>query len=84
MRKYPGIPELLQQFTLEQGADEGWVTMQELRDRFRLIQVQGNTVSGFLHRRESGPFEQFPYLVTRIERRERSHSSDPPKCRYLV
>jgi hypothetical protein len=84
MRKYPGIPELLEQFMQEQGADERWVTVQELRDRFGLTRYQGNTVSGFLRRLESGPFGQFPYIVSRIEHTEGSHRSDPPKCRYLV
>ena len=68
----------------EQDADERWVTVQELRDRFGLTRYQGNTVSGFLRRLESGPFGQFPYIVTRIEQTEGSHCSDPPKCRYLV
>ena len=70
MRKYPGIPELLEQFMQEQGADERWVTVQELRDRFGLTRYQCNTVSGFLRRLEFGSFGQFPYIVTRIERAE--------------
>lgn len=68
----------------EQGADERWVTVQELRDRFGLTRYKGNTVSGFLRRLEFGPFGQFPYIVTRIEQMEGNHLSDPPKCRYLV
>jgi|WetSurMetagenome_2_1015567.scaffolds.fasta_scaffold537138_2 hypothetical protein len=84
MRKYPGIPELLEQYMQEQGADERWITVQELRDRFGLARYQGNTVSGFLRRLESGPFGQFPFIVTRIEQAEGGHRSDPPKCRYLV
>jgi hypothetical protein len=84
MKKYPGIPELLEQFMQEQGADERWVTVQEIRHRFGLTRYQGNTVSGFLRRLESGPFGQFPFIVSRIEHTERSHLSDPLKCRYLV
>ena len=68
----------------EQGADERWVTVQELRDRFGLTRYQCNTVSGFLCRLEFGPFGQYPFIVTRIEQTEGSHRSDPPKCRYLV
>ena len=68
----------------EQGADERWVTVQELRDRFGLTRYQGNTVSGFLRRLESGPFGQFPHRVSRIEQTEGSHRSNPPKCWYLV
>ncbi|MFA5269472.1 MAG: hypothetical protein WC379_16025 [Methanoregula sp.] len=84
MKRYPGIPELLEQFMREQGADERWVTVQELRDRFGLTRYQGNTVSGFLRRLESGPFGQFPYIVTRIEQMDGNDRSNPPKCRYLV
>ena len=84
MRKYPGIPEQLEQFMQEQNADEQWVTVQELRDRFGLTRYQGNTVSGFLRRRESGSFGQFPYIVTRIEQMDGSDRSNPPKCRSLV
>jgi len=84
MRKYPDIPELLKQYMQEQDADERWVTVQELRDRFGLTRYQCNTVSGFLRRLESGPFGQYAFMVTRIEQTEGCHRSDPPKCRYLV
>jgi hypothetical protein len=80
MRKYPGIPELAEQFIREQGADERWVTVQELRDRFSLTRYQGNTVSGFLHRLEFGPFGQFPYIVSRIEHTGGSHLSSPQQA----
>ena len=84
MKRYPGIPELLEQFMREQGADEQWVTVQELRDRFGLTRYQGNTVSGFLRRLESGPFGQFPYIVASITRGEGENPSGPKKCRYLL
>lgn len=84
MRKYPGIPELLEQFMQEQGADERWVTVQELRDRFGLTRYQCNTVSGFLRRLQSGPFGKFPFIVTNITREEGENPSDPKKCRYLL
>jgi hypothetical protein len=84
MRKYPGIPELLEQFMLEQGADDRWVTVQELRERFGLTRYQGNTISGFLRRLESGPFGQFPYIVASIAREESDNPSGPKKCRYLL
>ena len=84
MRKYPGIPELLEAYMLEQESAKRWVTVQELRDRFGLTRYQCNTVSGFLRRLESGPFGQFSYIVTRIEQTEGGHLSDPPKYRYLV
>jgi hypothetical protein len=84
MRKYNGMPELLEQFMEEQEADEWWVTVQELRDRFGLTRYQCNTVSGFLRRLEFGTFGRFPYIVLRIEQTGGENPSDPPKCRYLV
>jgi hypothetical protein len=84
MRKYPGMPELLEQFMQEQGTDERWITVQELRDRFGLTRYQCNTVSGFLRRLHAGTFGQFPYIVARVEPAEGVTLSGPPKCRYLV
>jgi hypothetical protein len=84
MRKYPGIPELLEQFMQEQGAKEQWITVQELRDRFCLTRYQCNTVSGFLRRLEFGTFGRFSYRVIRIEHVKGAGPSDPPKCRYLI
>jgi|GEM_PF-843608 len=84
MRKYQGMPELLEQYMGEQGSGEQWVTVQELRDRFGLTRYQCNTVSGFLRRLEFGSFGRFPFIVARIEKTEGTNPSDPPKCRYLV
>jgi hypothetical protein len=84
MNKYPGIPEILEQFMEEQGTDDRWVTVKELRDRFGLTRYQCNTVSGFLRRLEFRSFGVFPYIVLRIEQAAGTSSSDPPKCRYLV
>ena len=84
MKKYSGIPELLEQYMVENGTDERWVTVQELRKRFGLKRYQYNTISGFLRRLEFGSFGQCPYIVLRIEKVERTSPSDPPKCRYLV
>jgi hypothetical protein len=84
MNKYPGIPEILELFMEEQGTDDRWVTVQELRDRFGLTRYQCNTVSGFLRRLEFRSFGGFPYIVMRIERAGGTTSSNPPKCRYLV
>jgi len=84
MRKYPGIPELLEAYMQEQGSAERWVTVQELRDRFGLTRYQCNTVSGFLRRLEYGPFGQFPFIVEKIERPAGENPSDPKKCRYLL
>jgi hypothetical protein len=84
MRKYPGIPELLETYMQEQGTTERWVTVQELRDRFGLTRYQCNTVSGFLRRLEFGPFRQFPFIVAKIMREEGGKPSDPKKCRYLL
>ena len=84
MRKYAGIPELLEQFMQEQQAEERWITVQELRDRFGLTRYRCNTVSGFLRRLEFGSFGRFPYIVMRIELASGQYPADPPKCRYLV
>ena len=84
MRKYPGIPELLEAYMQEQGSSERWVTVQELRDRFGLTRYQCNTVSGFLRRLEFGPFGQFPFIVAKITRGEGEKNSDPKKSRYLL
>ena len=84
MRKYSGIPELLEQYMEENSADERWITVRELCDRFGLTRYEYNTISGFLRRLESGPFREFPFIVLKIERIERTSPSDPPKRRYLV
>ena len=84
MRKYNGIPELLEQFMRDEGTSERWVTVQELRDRFSLTRYQCNTVSGFLRRLHTGTFGQCPYIVLRIEQAGGHRPCDPPKCRYLV
>jgi hypothetical protein len=84
MKKYSGIPELLEQYMVESGSDERWITVRELCDRFGLERYEYNTISGFLRRLESSPFREFPYIVLRIEPIERTLPSDPPKRRYLV
>jgi hypothetical protein len=58
MKKYHGIPELLEQYMAENRTDERWVTVQELRERFCLTRYQYNTISGFLRRLEFGTFGQ--------------------------
>jgi hypothetical protein len=84
MRKYPGMPELVEQFMQEGGADEQWVTVQELRDRFDLNRYKCNTISGFLRRLHGGTFGRCPYIVARIEPVEKMTPSGPQKCRYLI
>ena len=84
MRKYPGIPELLEAYMEENATDEKWITVHELRDRFNLTRYQSNTVSAFLRRLEVGPFGQFPFIVAKITREEGKNPSDPKKCRYLL
>jgi len=84
MRKYPGIPELLEAYMEENAAEERWITVHELRDRFGLTRYQSNTVSAFLRRLKSGPFGRFPFIVAKISREEGENPSDPKKCRYLL
>jgi hypothetical protein len=84
MRKYTGIPELLEAYMMENGPGERWITVHELRDRFGLTRYQSNTVSAFLRRLNVGPFARFPFVVAKIERAEGEKPSDPKKCRYLL
>jgi hypothetical protein len=84
MKKYQGIPELLEAYMEENAADERWITAHELRDRFGLTRYQSNTVSAFLHRLEVGPFRQYPFIVAKIAREGSENPSDPKKCRYLL
>ena len=84
MRKYSGIPELLEAYMQENGADERWVTVQELRDRFGLSRYQSVTVSAFLRRLEQGPFVRFPYIVLKIEHMPAALSKTMRSDRYLV
>jgi hypothetical protein len=78
------MPELLEQYMDEKGADECWITVQELRERFDLSRYQCNTVSGFLRRLDRGPFGRCPFMVTKIERDTVKSPSVPKKSRYLI
>lgn len=84
MRKYHGIPELLEAYMEENAADERWITAHELRNRFGLTRYQSNTVSAFLRRLKVGPFSQFPFIVTKITLEVGDKPSDPKKSRYLL
>lgn len=84
MRTYPGIPELLETHREENATDERWVTVQELRDRFRLTRSLCNTISAFLRRLKAGPVARFPFIVGSIVREEPEYPFDPGTCRYLV
>ena len=84
MNKYDGLPELLEQFMQEQGADECWVTVRELCERYALTRYQCNTVSGFLRRLQFKPFGQFPFIVAKIRQEEGPTPSSPKPFRYLL
>jgi len=84
MRKYEGIPELLEAYMVENAADERWITVQELRTRFNLTRYQSVTVSAFLRRLEQGPFVRYPYIVLKIERIPATPSENIRGDRYLV
>lgn len=84
MRKYHGIPEMLEAYMEENAADERWITAHELRNRFGLTRYQSNTVSAFLRRLKLGPFSQFPFIVVKIALEEGEKPSDPKKYRYLL
>lgn len=84
MRKYSGIPELLEDYMEEHANSERWVTVHELRDHFGLTRYQSNTISAFLRRLNIGSFGRFPFIVTRIGREEGEKPSDPKKYRYFL
>ena len=84
MKKYQGIPELLEAYMKENAVDEIWITAHELRDHFGLTRYQSNTVSAFLRRLEFGPFRQYPFIVAKIEQKGGKNPSEPKKCRYLL
>jgi hypothetical protein len=84
MGRYSGIPELLEQFMNENEADERWITVHDLRDRFNLTRYQCNTVSGFLRRLKFRTFGRYQFIVIKIERVDGANPSDPKNCRYLV
>ena len=84
MRKYPGVPELLEAYMVENGANERWITAHELRDHFGLTRYQSNTVSAFLRRLRFGPFGRFPFIVAKIALEKGEKSSDPKNCRYFL
>jgi hypothetical protein len=84
MRRYPGIPELLEAYMEENTSGERWITVHELRDHFGLTRYQSNTVSAFLRRLNAGPFGRFPFIVTQIAQEPIQNPSDPKKSRYLL
>ncbi len=84
MRKYPGIPELIEEFMKENGADERWITVHEIRDHFGMTRYQSNTISAFLRRLHTGPFTRFPFIVAKIALEDGEKPSDPKKYRYLL
>lgn len=84
MNKYPGIPELVEAYMDEMSADEGWITVHELRDRYSLSRYQSNTVAAFLRRLRFGAFGRFPFIVSRIESEYGKNPSDPKKYRYFL
>jgi hypothetical protein len=84
MGRYVGIPELLEQFMDEHEADERWITVHDLRDRFNLTRYHCNAVSGFLRRLGNRPFKGSSFTVIKIERVSYENRSYPKICRYLV
>jgi hypothetical protein len=84
MGRYAGIPELLEQFMDECEADEQWITVHDLRDRFSLTRYHCNTVSGFLRRLNFGTFGRYQFIVVKIEMVQGHNPSDPKNSRYMV
>ncbi len=84
MRKYSGIPEMVEEYMAESASTERWVTVQELRNHFGLTRNQCTTVSGFLRRLQQGAFVGFPYIVQKIEKVPSGTQKNIRKCRYLL
>ena len=84
MRKYSGIPEILEEFMAESGSTERWVTVRELRERFGLVRQQCTSVARFFQRLHEGAFRQFPFIVLKIERAPADIPRDMNVYRYLI
>ncbi len=84
MRKYSGIPEILEEYMAESGSAERWVTVWELRERFGFARQQCTGVARFLRRLHEGAFRQYPFIVLKIERAPASTPRDMRVCRYLI
>lgn len=84
MKRYPGVPEMLEQIMQESGTNERWVTVREIRERFQLTRYQCTTVFSFLRRLEYCPFRQYPFIVRRVERPQAPAGRASRACRYLV
>ena len=65
---YDCIPDLLEQYMMETGTSEQWITVRKFRQYFQLSDDCSHSVSGFLYKIYKQPFSQFPYVVARIER----------------
>jgi hypothetical protein len=62
------ISDLLEQYMNEKGYAECWITVQEIRARFKMECPSGQAISGFLGRNHNGAFAACRYRVTRIEK----------------
>lgn len=84
MVHYSDIPELVAQYLEETGEFPRWVTVKDIRTRFRLEREWSSTVAGFLRRIENGPFISYPFMVVKSERiRDKTRSTGVIR-RYLV
>ena len=68
LTNYDCIPDLLEQYMMETGTSEQWITVRKFRQYFQLSDDCSHSVSGFLYKIYKQPFSQFPYVVARIER----------------
>ena len=82
--KYPRIPEMLEEYMAGGNASSRWITVEELRDHFLLDRRDWTSISGFLKRIYKRPYRNFPYIVTRFERQEKSGKKTVLVNRYLL
>jgi len=78
------IPDLLEQYMTETRASCQWITVRELRQYFQLPNEYAHPLSGFLLRLYTRKPNQFPYIVSRIEREKRTNVTGTYNLRYYV
>lgn len=84
MRKFAGVPEMLEEYMAEKESTACWVTVGELRNRFGFPRYQCTSVSRFLRRLHEGAFREYPFIVEKIEQNPTRTKRDSRVSRYLV
>ncbi|MEN6611388.1 MAG: hypothetical protein ABFC24_11140 [Methanoregulaceae archaeon] len=75
---------MLEEYMAGGSGDSRWITVEDLRDHFLLERKDWTSISGFLKRIYKRPYRNFPYIVTRFERQEKSGKKTVFANRYLL